>query len=280
MILTRILDVRAHWGAGREIAALVRQRAPLILAMTVRDLKDRYAGQALGVTWAVLAPLLMMAVYLLAFSLIFKGRIGAGDDGSAYTAYLLAGLVPWMTLQEILSRATTAITGQANLVKQIVFPSEVLPLRVALAALPTMGIGLAVIIPVALWSGRWSVLGLVVLLPLCLACFVLLTAGVAFWLAAIGVFLRDIKDIIGFLMSVGLFLHPVLYPPGAAPAWLEAMFLASPFSHMLWCFRDALVAAAPQPTWSWLIYPLASVVIFTTGWRGFRMMKPTFGNVL
>ena len=122
------------------------------------------------------------------------------------------------------------------------FPSELLPLRGALAALPTMGIGLMVIIPVAIASGQWSPLGLFVLLPLCLIFFVIFTAGLAFWLSALGVFVRDIKDVVAFLMSIGLFLHPILYPPGVAPAWLEAAFAASPVSHMIWCFRDALTA--------------------------------------
>ena len=279
MILASILDFRAHVAAVRQFAMLLRERAPLILAMTTRDMKDRYAGQALGVAWSVLSPLLVMAVYLMAFGLIFKGRLGIGDDGSAYVAYLLAGLVPWLTLQESLLRSTTAITGQANLVKQIVFPSEILPLRVALATLPTLAIGLIVTIPLAVWSGHWSVFGLFVLLPLCLILFLLLIVGLAFWLAATGVILRDVKDIVGFVMGVGLFVHPILYPPGAAPAWLEALFFASPFSYMLWCFRDALVAAS-QPTWVWIVYAVLSMLLFSTGWRAFRMLKPAFGNVL
>lgn len=280
MIALRILDVRAHLAVAREVAALVRERRTLIKTMIIRDIKDRYAGQVLGTSWAILTPLLMMAVYFVAFGFIFKGRIGITDDGSAYTAYLLAGLVPWMTVQDILSRATTSITGQSNLVKQIVFPSEILPLRVALAALPTMGIGLAVTIPVALWSGKWSVFGLVVLLPICLLLFVLFTAGLAFGLAALGVFLRDIKDIVGFLMSIGLFVHPILYPPGAAPTWVEYLFQISPLSHMLWCFRQALTAMPPPSGWSWLVFALTSSFVFTTGWRAFRMLKPTFGNLL
>jgi lipopolysaccharide transport system permease protein len=277
--MKKFLNFKANVHAGRQVAMLLRERGPLILAMTRRDIRDRYAGQALGVAWAFLSPLLIMTVYVMAFGLIFKGRIGTGDDGSAYIAYLLAGLVPWLTLQEILSRATTAVTDQANLVKQIVFPTEILPMRIAFAAFPTLAIGLLVVIPLALWSGHWSAIGLFVLLPVCLLCFVVLVTGLAFWLAAIGVFLRDIKDIVGFLMSVGLLLHPILYPPGAAPSWLEALFLASPFSYMIWCFREALVAT-PQPAWVWVIYPAVSFLLFATGWRAFRVLKPTFGNAL
>src|SRR5262245_24502920 len=141
MLLTRIFDFRAHLTAWREVANLVRMRKSLLVAMTWRDLTDRYAGQLLGATWAVISRLLMMATYLMAFGLIFRGRIRPIDDGSAYVTVMLAGLVPWMAMQDCLSRAVGAITAHGNLVKQIVFPSEILPLRVALASMPMLLIG-------------------------------------------------------------------------------------------------------------------------------------------
>lgn len=280
MIFNRVLDVQAHLDAWREVVVLLRERRELLFAMTWRDLTDRYAGQALGWTWAVISPLLMMGTYLLAFGLIFRGRIGPADDGTGYVAFVLAGLVPWLALQDCLGRATTAITGQASLVKQIVFPSEILPLRVALASLPTMLIGLLVTIPIAIFSGSWHAVGLLVLLPIATASFLLFMAGLSYWLAALGVFVRDINDLVRFFLGIGLFLHPVLYPPGSVPAWLEPLFVASPLSHLIWCFRDALTLPDPQHTWSWLVFPLVALVLFTTGWRGYRMLKPTFGNVL
>jgi len=280
MILTRVLDIQANLASWQEATSLVSQRRALLAVMTWRDLTDRYAGQALGAAWAAISPLLLMATYLLAFGVIFRGRIGPVDNGEEYVAYMLAGLVPWMAMQDCLGRATGAITGSANLVKQVVFPSELLPLRVALSSMPTLLIGLIVTIPIAIASGASHAVGLLVLLPIALVSFLLLLAGLAFWLAAIGVFARDIKDLISFLLGIGLFLHPVLYPPASVPDWLAPWFVLSPFSHMIWCFRDALTVSTPEHVWSWLVFPLVSVAAFTTGWRGYRMLKPTFGNVL
>lgn len=276
----RFIDPHANLSAWSGFLALVRQRGELIAALTWRDLADRYSGQALGASWAFISPLLTMITYLFAFGLVFKGRIGATDTGAAYIAFMLAGLAPWITLQDCLGRASMAIRNSANLVKQIVFPSEVLPLRVALSSLPTLAIGLLVTIPVCIMSGGWTLFGLMVLLPLAALFMTVMFIGLAFWLAAIGVFVRDVKDLVQFFLGIGLFLHPVLYPPAFVPEWLKPWFAVSPFSHMIWCFRDALTEAEPIHLASWFIFPAFAIIVFTSGWRVFRMLKPSFGNLL
>jgi lipopolysaccharide transport system permease protein len=279
MLHSRVADFRANLGAATQAAQLLWLRRELLLEMTRRDVVDRYAGQVLGSSWAIIAPLLTMATYVLAFGVIFRSRMGPTDDGTGYVAFALAGLVPWMGLQEGLTRSTTAIVGNGNLVKQIVFPSEVLPLKVALGTLPALMIGLLACICVSAFAGRLDPLRLL-LLPPALACYILLLAGLCYLLAAVGVFVRDVKDLVAFLLTVGLFLHPVLYTPAGTPGWLAPIFMASPFSHMIWCFRDALIGHDPQHVWSWAVFPIVSVVAFLLGWRTFRMLKPTFGNAL
>jgi lipopolysaccharide transport system permease protein len=280
MLYLRVADFHANFSAATQAARLLWRRRELLVEMTRRDVVDRYAGQMLGASWAVIAPLLTMATYVFAFGVIFRSRIGPDDDGTGYVAFALAGLVPWMGLQEGLSRSTSAIVGNGNLVKQIVFPSEVLPLKVALGTLPALMIGLFATICVSAIAGRLDPLGLLVLLPAALVCYILLLAGLSYLLAAIGVFVRDVKDLIAFLLTIGLFLHPILYTPAGTPAWLGPIFIVSPFSHMIWCFRDALIGRDPQHVWSWAVFPMVSVLAFLLGWRTFRMLKPTFGNAL
>lgn len=274
------MDVRKNVGAVLDAARLLWRRRELVLEMTRRDVVDRYAGQVLGSSWAIIAPLLTMATYMLAFGVIFRSRIGPDDNGTGYVAFALAGLVPWMGLQDCLSRATMAIVGNGNLVKQIVFPSEILPLKVALGTLPALIIGLLATIGVSAMAGRLDAFGLLVLLPTALVCYILLLAGLSYLLAAIGVFVRDIKDLIAFLLTIGLFLHPILYTPAGTPAWLRPLFLLSPFSYMIWCFRDALIGRDPEHVWSWVVFPVFSILVFMLGWRTFQMLKPTFGNAL
>ena len=280
MLLLRVFSPQANLRALSQAARLIWRQRELIWHMTLRELKDRYAGQALGTAWSIISPLLAMGTYVFAFTFIFRARLGIEDSGFGYTVFVLAGLVPWLAVQDTLSRATSAITGNANLVKQIVFPTEILPIRVALASLPMLFVGLAVIVPLAIASGKATVFGLGILLPAVVMLFVFLITGICYVLAAGGVFLRDVREVVSFGLSIGLFLHPILYPPRNVPGWLNDLFALSPFSHLIWCFRDALVDGAVMHPMSWLILALCALVSVIVGWRFFAMLQPTFGNAL
>lgn len=280
MIVTRVLSPAGNVIALRDGVLLLLRHGPLIWHMTRREMKDRYAGQMLGAVWAVGAPLLAMATYVFAFTFIFGQRLGISDTGHGYTAFVLAGMVPWLAMSDIISRAPQAVSGSANLVKQIVFPAEVLPLKVVLACLPQLLIGLAVVIVVSALAGRLTVSSSLVLLPVVIVQFLVTMAGFSYLLAAVGVFVRDIREIVTFLIGIGLFLHPILYPPLSTPGWLEPVFQASPFSHIIWCFRDALVEPVPVHPWSWLVSTVIALLSFAVGWRLFRMLQPSFGNAL
>jgi lipopolysaccharide transport system permease protein len=185
----------------------VRRYRLLIAEMTRREITDRYAGQVLGAAWAIGGPLLTMAVYVFAFTVLFRGRLGPNDNGLRYTAYVLAAMVPWLALQDVLNRSTVCVSGSASLVKQIVFPTEVLPLKVVLASIPALVVGLTVAGVIAIAAGATSLFGALVLLPMAVALLLLMCAGFAYVLAAVGVFLRDIKDIMGVLLMIGFFIH-------------------------------------------------------------------------
>jgi len=199
---------------------------------------------------------------------------------AAFTAYALAGLAPWVSFSEGVSRAVGAITGNGNLVKQIVFPTEVLPLKVVLATIPALLVGLIVAGVLAIAAGATSVFGTLVLLPIAVVLLLLMCAGLAYILAAVGVFLRDIKDIVGVLVMIGFFIHPIIYAPTQVPRWLGRVFAISPFTHVIGCFRDALVDGAVTRPWSWLISLVTALVLTVIGWRVFRMLRPSFGNAL
>ena len=119
---------------------------------------------------------------------------------------------------------------------------------------------------------RWGIGAVVLLLLMC--------AGLSYILAAAGVFLRDIKDIVGVLLLIGFFIHPIIYPPNQVPRWLDRVFAISPFTHVIGVFRDALVDGAVTRPWSWVIALVTSLVLIVTGWRVFRMLRPSFGNAL
>ena len=263
----------------REFGYLIVERWTLIYEMACRDVLDRYAGQALGAAWVIAAPLLQMCVYVFAFTVLFASRLSAGGSNAEYVAFILSALAPWIVVSEILGRAPTIVTASAGLVKQVVFPSEVLPLKVTLGASPTFGIGLAVVMIIGLISGHAHPLGWL-LLPVPILCLALMSAGFCYFLGALGVFLKDTKDIVQVLLSIGFFLHPIIYAPGVAPHGLEVLFYFSPISYVLWGFRDALFYGGITDPWIWNTMILLSCIIFVLGYRTFRMLRPVFGNAL
>jgi lipopolysaccharide transport system permease protein len=89
-----------------------------------------------------------------------------------------------------------------------------------------------------------------------------------------------VKDVVSIVLAMGLFLHPILYAPGAAPHFLELAFYASPLSYLIWCYRDAVFYGEVTRPWAWTLMPLLSIALFAVGYRVFRMLRPTFGNVL
>ncbi|RYG38955.1 MAG: hypothetical protein EON93_00955 [Burkholderiales bacterium] len=268
MFLLRILSPVANLSALTGAAGLVVRHRGLVAALTSRELTDRYAGQMLGAAWAIISPLLTMLIYVLVFTFIFRGRLGEIENTTAFTAYALAGLAPWVSFTEGASRAVGAITGNSNLVKQIVFPVEVLPLKIVLAA---GAAGMSGLLDVPRF--------LLLIVPAVLGYFFFL-AGVSYFLASVGVFFRDMKDIVAFILGVGLFLNPILYPPGAAPPWLEATFAYNPIANIVFCFHHAIVGPVDPPNYSLIFLPIVSIIFFALGWRTFQLLKPSFGNAL
>ena len=194
-----ILDPVRNWrAAARCVAVLVRHR-DLTLEMARRDIRSQYGGQALGSWWVVGHPLFLMLVYITVFALIFKVRLGGSIEMPRdYITYLLSGLVPWMCAQQALARGPTLMVSQANLVKQVVFPIQVIPAAGVLVNLVFLAVGLAVLLIYSLIT-QGSLAVTVILLPILVLCLIVGLLGISFALAAIGVFFRDLKDVVQVL---------------------------------------------------------------------------------
>ena len=250
----------------------------LVWEMTRRDLTERQAGLAFPAFWVIGQPLLIMLVYVLIFSLVFNVRLHANDSRFEYTAFLLAGLVPWLAFQEAIGRAPTCITENKSLIKQIVFPIEILPLKIALSSLVVIAIG--TVFPLALIGFAGSAKPLCwLLLPLPIACYLLLTVGCVYIIASLSVFVRDIRNVVQLGLMIGLFIHPILYAPGMTSSVANIAFQISPFTHIIWLFRDVVLGEFAHPL-SWLVAPCVSVLCLVLGFRTFRALSHMFGDAL
>lgn len=279
VIAQAILDRRGHRLVVADMARLYTAHRHLIWELAKRDLRDRYAGQFLGVLWAVGHPLFLMALYVLLFAYIFPVRLGTNSAiPRDFTLSILAGLIPWLTFQEVLTSSTTVIRNNGSLVKQIVFPIEVLPVKAVLASTVSqlVATGFLVAFAVARGALEWSIL----LWPILLGFQLLAMSGACYLLSAIGVFVRDLKDFVQIFCAANLFLQPILYVPDHLPAAFRAVFYLNPFSYMVWCYQDLVFFGAITHPWAWIVYPVGSVGLFYVGFRLFRKMKIGFGDVL
>jgi lipopolysaccharide transport system permease protein len=215
-----------------------RQSAHLLLELVVRDLKSRYVGSMAGPVWAVLAPLLWVLIYSFVFSVVLKIPLTGERPGITFPEYLLAGFLPWIAVQEGISRSATCLSDNAAMVKKTVFPKQTLVATVVLTAVVNELIGLGLYALYLLWRGHLSLAWVGLVFPLLVAQIVG-TYGVGCLLAGAQVFLRDTAQAVGLALAMLGFLTPIFYPVSIVPSRFRWVVEANPLAHLLEGFRDA-----------------------------------------
>lgn len=206
-----------------------------------RDIMARYRGSLAGVAWALLGPMAMVAVYALVFTGVFQARwgvAGSGADGLGYVMRLFVGLTVFSSVAEVMTRASRLMQDNANLVKRVVFPLELLGVALlmqvavhTLLQLAVLGVIVVVLGDGVRWTWAW--------LPLAFLWLLVLQYTLALGLAALGTYLRDLQHLLPLAMTGLMFLSPVFYPTHAAPPVLGAVLLANPLSAPMEFFRLA-----------------------------------------
>jgi lipopolysaccharide transport system permease protein len=272
-----------HRISAPRLPLLIARHRELLYELSRREILDRYANQILGGVWAIAHPLSLMLLYVFLFTVVFPDR-SASEAGRPFqsAAFVLSGLIPWMASSEVLNRAPTILQSHGALVKQIAFPVEVLPLKSLAPALFSLAIFLALLIVGQLTVGQLTVVG-IVLLPAALVLHLATLIGLSFLITAAGPFFRDLREILVVLTSAGLFLSPVLYGPArfeTLPAALKFIIFVNPFSHVIWCYQDALYFGTLQHPGSWVLTAVFAAVTLLGGVAVFEKLKPMFGDAL
>ena len=260
---------------------LVWHRRQLISILAWQEIAGRYRGSFLGVLWPLLTPLIMLAVYTMVFGVIVPMRWPGAEDGGmgGIALRLLSGMLVHGLLAEVLTRAPGLVTSQANYVTKVVFPLEALAWVSLLTALFHVGLALTVLLAINGVVGGGFMLPQLAL-PLILAPFALVLVGLSLFLAALGVYARDLNQVIGPLVIVLMFLGPVFYPRSALPAGLRPWVALNPITVPIEQFRRVLFQGA-WPDWGVLgLYSLAAVAVYLLGWATFRALKKGFADVL
>lgn len=224
--------------------------------------------------WAVLQPLSLVALYWFVFTFMIPGG-RAGGSGGEYIYYLISGLIPWLGINEGLTRSTTAIVENGNIVRRVPLRSELLVVVPNVSALIFQCIGLAIFLIVII--GRGMPLRGLWLLPVALGLQLALQIGIGLVLAASYVFFRDLTQILGFVLSIIFYLSPILYPVGGR---FEPLFFWNPLTALLGLFRSALLAS-PLPEVASIVFLLIVVTtVLSTGLLFFRRTRPTLVDLI
>ena len=236
-----------------------------------RDIQERYTGTVLGAAWLVIQPVLMLLVYALVFGEVLQLRFGEHHTDGQFAAYLFAGLMAFNALAEVVTRAPSLLVERRELLLYSALSPALLPLLPVAVSLGLEAISLGLLLAWLLIHGQWQPWGWVFYLPFVVA-RLLLSLALSYWLAVLGVFLRDLRQLMPPLLGVLLLISAVVYPPELVPESLKVGLLLNPVAQLVQGYRDALLEGRFRwETWLGLML-LASGLLFAGRWLFQRLM--------
>lgn len=269
----------ARGGIRELLADLFGRHRGLIWSMVRRDVSQRYRGSFLGPFWAIITPAVQIVIFTLIFAGIFQARFGRESGPVAFAVHLFCGLLPWIAFSEAVQRSTTVMVDNVNLVKRVVFPIEILPVNVALAALAHQALGTLVLLPAALLLGV-DLSRNVFWWPVLLAPQLLLTLGLAWLVASLGVFLRDTGQAVQLFLMAWLYLTPIFYPESIIPPRYGWLVRGNPMAPLIRSYRRILLEGRP-PDWEGLVVTVGfALLCAVVGYRWFARTRSGFADVI
>lgn len=273
--------LKSIFDIGAAPRLLWRHRA-LVRQLVQRNIAVRYRGSVLGFVWSFVHPLMMLAVYTFVFGIIFKSRWGIeslDENRAAFPLIMFCGMALFNLFSESVNSCSNLIVAHTGFVKKVIFPLEILPLCTVFSSF-FFGIAWFLLLLlgeiVFLDTLSWTLL----LFPVTLISLLLLTSGVSLAIAAFGVYLRDIPQLVAVIMQILFFMTPVIYPVSLVPERLQWVLRINPLTPVVEESRKLLLYGQ-QPDYEICLYLfLFSLVVFQLGFVCFGKMKKGFADVL
>ncbi|MEK4519884.1 ABC transporter permease [Paenibacillus sp. FSL H8-0122] len=264
----------------RNFLTLIRQNRHLMKQLVKRDVLQRYKGSYLGILWSFVTPLFMLAIYTYFFGFVFNNRWGASasDNKFEFALVLFCGLIVFNFFSEVVTKSPTLMISNTNLVKKVVFPLEILSIVLMRSVLvhTIISIGILVVGLLFIGSLHWTI----IFLPLVFLPIVLFATGFSWLLSSLGVFIRDITQLIGLVMQALMFLSPIFYPISIIPEKLRFLYYFNPLTYVVEDMRRILMWGQ-VPNWKFTILGLVlGSIVFALGFVWFRKTKGGFADVL
>jgi lipopolysaccharide transport system permease protein len=257
----------------------IAQNHRLIRSMARRDILARYRGSFGDVFWTILNPLLLMSTYFFVFGVVLQARFGADTSSTGFALYFLAGMLPWLAFSEPAGRAPHVILEHRNFVKKLIFPVDTLPVNQVVSGLITEMFAAGVFV-VALLCIRGSIPATVLWLPVLLIPQLLFTLGVCWFLAALGVFVRDLGQIMGFLLTLWFFVTPICYDESRLSSGIMTVLRKNPMFVLVRGYRATLLEGHAPQLLPVLKLWLVAMAVFLLGHAWFYKLRKTFADII
>jgi ABC-type polysaccharide/polyol phosphate export permease len=244
-----------------------------VLTLARRDVRARYQQSILGIYWTAINPLAMAAVYTIVFSFIARVPVGSVP----YAVFVLSGLVPWSFFSNALGNATSSLVGMAGLLTKVAFPREILPFAAILARLVDLAASLGVLLLVMAWFGlppRWTI----VLLPIPILIELVFLAAMGLILSAANLYYRDVGQLLSVLLSLWIFLTPVVYPLDQVPANLRPWIMLNPLTPVVAACRTMILDGQLPELGPLAISAGTSFGLLVAGYTLFKYLEPQFAD--
>lgn len=247
----------------------------LLYFLVWRDIKVRYKQTALGISWAIIQPVMTMVVFS-----IFFGKLGKlPSDGIPYPIFSFAALVPWTLFSNGLTQATNSLVASSNLIKKVYFPRLIIPIATVLAGIVDFLLAFAVLL-LMMWYYRITPTINSLWLPAFLMLTVIISLAVSLWFSALNVEYRDVKYVIPFLTQIWLFATPIAYSSTLLSEPWRTVYGLNPMVGVVEGFRWALLGVDTQPGLMMAVSTIAAFILLISGAFYFRRMEKTFADII
>jgi len=259
-----------------SLQKLVRYRG-LIQTLVVRDLKARYRGSVLGFFWSFVNPILLLLIYNFVFTKVMVGL--HSSEVEPYALFMFVGILPWTWFSSSLLESSNTLIAGGNLIKKVLFPAEVLPIVTVLANMVHFCLGLTILAAAFVIYQRPIDPLELLWFPLIVLVQLILTIGLALFLSAMTVHFRDLKDILGNLMTLWFFATPIIYPLQEAPENLRWWLNLNPMTHLMVSYQEVLFFRGPFTKWEGLAaLGTGSLLVFIVGYFVFDRLRDSFAE--
>jgi lipopolysaccharide transport system permease protein len=252
------------------IAAVIMRHRKILMSVTRLELAKRYSGSTFGLAWVFLYPALLLSIYLFVYLVIFKMRF-PGYSEMDYTLYVFCGLIPYLGFMESLTAGAVCIKQNMHLVRNVMLPIELIPVRTVAVGLVSQAVALVILIILAVANGTLSIH--VLWLPLVILLQALFLIGIVLIISALAVALPDVSYFVNLAVLFLIFVSPIGFKPDMVPGHFWPLIYLNPVHYMTDAFRASILANHPIDAASLVTYAVICIASFTLGSAFFKRFK-------